>query len=381
MKNKIATLLYLKNKTIYLRLTVNGERAVISTTWKVKPSEWNPVTQRVKDKSDLSMTTNLALISILDKVNKVFLTIDNKGDTVSVKAIIEELRGTTCNMTLLKAYQFHIDNITKLNGISFADATVKKYGYSLNTLKTYLAGKDPRLSELNYKFIEDYHTYLRTKGKLQNNSASNNIKHLFRIINVAIINKWITSNPFKGFVCHYVNPVRHFLTLQDIDNLYSKKFVIERLEMVRDAFIFQIYTGLAFTDMEHLTPANIEIINGKQWIVIYRKKTGGRSAIPILPRAKAILDKYNGLLPVNSNQKMNAYLKEVGDLCGLTKPLTTHLGRHTFATTICLSNGVPIESISKMLGHTKITVTQIYAKVTDDKVCRDTEHLFSSCPA
>jgi site-specific recombinase XerD len=140
--------------------------------------------------------------------------------------------------------------------------------------------------------------------------------------------------------------------------------------------VFQIYTGLAFSDMESLTPDNIEVKNGKQWIVIHRKKTGERSAIPLLPGAKAILDKYKDVLPVSSNQKMNAYLKEIGVLCGISKNLTPHLGRHSSATSVCLSNGVPIETISKMLGHTKITVTQIYGKVTYDKVSSDMERLF-----
>jgi site-specific recombinase XerD len=373
MKNKIVTLLYLKKNTIYLRLTINGERAEISTNRKATRSEWNPLTQRVKGKCDQAQTINSALVSLLDKANRIFFNMDSNNESVSVKALIDELKGTSeSKVTLLQAYQYHIDNITKLQGISFAKATVKKYGYSLACLKKYLNGIDPRLSDLTYKFVENYHTYLRTKkDSLQNNSASNNIKHLFRIMNVALINKWITQNPFKGFVCTYVNPVRHFLTDSEIDTIYNKHFSIERLERVKDAFIFQIYTGLAFVDMESLTPDNIEVKNGKPWLIIHRKKTGGRSAIPLLPRAKAVLNKYNGKLPVNSNQKMNAYLKEIGDLCGISKNLTTHLGRHTFATSICLNNGVPIESISKMLGHTKITVTQIYAKVTDEKVLKD----------
>jgi site-specific recombinase XerD len=143
---------------------------------------------------------------------------ESNDEPVTVKALIDALKGASeSKVTLLQAYQYHIDNITKLQGISFAEATVKKYGYSLACLKKYLNGNDPRLSDLTYKFVENYHTYLRTKKDcLQNNSASNNIKHLFRIINVAIINKWIAQNPFKGFVCTYVNPVRHFLKDSEI---------------------------------------------------------------------------------------------------------------------------------------------------------------------
>jgi site-specific recombinase XerD len=219
------------------------------------------------------------------------------------------------------------------------------------------------------------------------NSATKNIKNLIRVINVSISNKWIANNPFKEFSCNYLNPNRMCLTDEEIESLYNKTFTINRLARVRDLFIFQIYTGLAYIDMAGLTEDNIEIgIDGNRWIVINRKKTGTRSSIPILPRAQEVLDKYkndpiciaeNKLLPICTNQRMNGYLKEIADICGINKPLTTHIARHTFATTITLSKGVPIETVSKMLGHTDLKTTQIYSKVVDRKIADDMKPLFT----
>ncbi|MCD4728958.1 MAG: site-specific integrase [Bacteroidales bacterium] len=198
---------------------------------------------------------------------------------------------------------------------------------------------------------------------------------------MAIANEWLQRNPFMNFKCSYKDTNRGYLTQEELDKLEAKEFSIKRLEIVRDIFIFQCYTGLAYSDVERLTPDDVSTgIDGEKWIIIYRQKTGGRSPIPILPRALEIINKYQDypenensgkLLPVKSNQKINAYLKEIGDLCGIDKNLSTHLARHTFATTVTLAHGVPIETVSKMLGHSSIRTTQIYSKVIDNKISAD----------
>jgi site-specific recombinase XerD len=208
--------------------------------------------------------------------------------------------------------------------------------------------------------------------KLQPNSAYRNIKHLYRVIKVAILNKWLSSNPFKDFPCRYKNPIRPYLTESEISKLYSQVFATDRLSKVRDLFLFQVYTGLSYSDMVALTTDNIEVgIDGKKWIIIYRTKTDTRCAIPLLPIALEILTKYNYKVPIICNQDMNRYLKEIASNCNITKTLTTHVGRHTFATTICLGHGIPIETVSKLLGHTSLVTTQIYAKITDRKTAND----------
>jgi site-specific recombinase XerD len=218
---------------------------------------------------------------------------------------------------------------------------------------------------------------MRVTEGLLHNSAAKNIKNLYKVINVAIRNRWIPDNPFKDFSCTFINPIRHYLTENEIDKLINKELPVDRLAKVRDMFVFQIYTGLSFTDMFGLTPDNIEIgVNGKEWLVSNRKKNGNRLSIPLLPRAKVIIDRYRNesaqrLLPVCSNQRFNGYLKEIADICGIKKTLTSHIGRHTFATTVTLSKGIPIETVSRLLGHTSLVTTQIYAKVTDRKVADD----------
>lgn len=385
MHNKLSTRFFLKgNKKdkqgtspIYLRITVNGDRAEVSTNKKTTARNWNQIAGRVSGNEDINTWLN----NLLTKVERIFLRLDMKEERITVGQIVDELRGKgVTQMTLFQTYNYHITCIEKLSGIDYSPSTLVKYKASFSSIKIFLNNKDIRLCDLKYKFVEDYHSFLRTTYKLQNNSASNNIKHLFRIMNISIINKWISINPFKGFSCRYIAPVKQYLTQAEINTIYKKTFKIERLNKVRDCFIFQIYTGLAFSDMQNLNKNNIEIgVDRKEWIVINRIKTGERSAIPLLPRALEMLNKYDYKLPVSSNQKTNAYLKEIADLCGISKKLTTHTGRHTFATQL-LSQGIPFESVSKLLGHSSLKSTAVYAKITDRKISVDLKPLMKSQP-
>jgi site-specific recombinase XerD len=200
------------------------------------------------------------------------------------------------------------------------------------------------------------------------------------------MNEWLDRDPFLGYQLKVRTAERGFLSNEEMQSLHEKEFGIERLNLVRDLFLFSCYTGLSYIDVFNLTKDNISIgINGKKWIFTHRQKTDNPSRIPLLPPALEILQKYSNnpaalnsskLLPIASNQKVNSYLKEIADCCGIKKKLTFHMARHTFATTITLNNNVPIESVSKMMGHTKIQTTQIYAKVLDEKISRDMEPLW-----
>lgn len=193
--------------------------------------------------------------------------------------------------------------------------------------------------------------------------------------------KWIDRDPMFGYKLKSKAVERSFLSEDEIQRIAEKQFITERLIQVRDVFLFCCFTGLAYSDVQKLKLSNItKGIDGNRWIFTNRKKTNTRSAIPLLPSAIAILDRYSNnafcinkdrAMPVSSNQKMNEYLKEIATLCEIDKPLSSHIARHTFATTVTLLNGVPIESVSKMLGHTSIRTTQIYAKVLDIKVSAD----------
>lgn len=188
---------------------------------------------------------------------------------------------------------------------------------------------------------------------------------------------WIPANPLGGFKCSYEDPQRERLTMDEIMDLYNKE-LIPRLAEVRDIYLFCCFTGYAYTDVQQLTPANIVLgIDGEKWVIKDRTKTDTPEHIPLLPIALEIVERYkdtpycklyNRLLPVNSNQRYNAYLKEIATLCGIKKHLTTHTARHTFATTVTLENDVPTETVSQMLGHRSIRTTQIYAKITQRKI-------------
>ena len=273
---------------------------------------------------------------------------------------------------LLSLYQQHIDHMVQLTGTEYAYNTVRRYKSSLNSLKRFMNFNDIGLSKLGFEFVRDYYTYLLTIEGLQPNSAFKNIKGLYRVINIALEKKLLTANPFKDFHSRYKQPIRPYLTEVEVNSLLNHKFTTPRHNAVRDLFLFQVYTGLAYIDIIKLTAKNIEVgLDGKQWIITVRHKTGTRLAIPLLPIALAIITKYDYVLPYYSNQHFNRYLKELAEICNINKKITTHVGRHTFATTVCLSQGVPIETVSKMLGHTNISTTQIYAKITDRKIAKD----------
>lgn len=274
--------------------------------------------------------------------------------------------------SLLCLYLSYIDRIRSLIGIEYAPNTLRRYQSSLNSLKRFLGDGDIKVSELTHVFASKYYYYLVTKENLQPNSAYKNIKALHRVLNYAADNNIIPANPCKRFKCKYRNPNRPYLTNEELERIQTVFFKQNYLTRVQDLFIFQCYTGLSYSDMERLTTKNIEIgVDGKKWIVIHRIKTGERVALPILPKALAILKKYRYSLPVISNQKMNSYLKKIAKDCKINKRLSTHCGRHTFATTVTLGNGIPIETVSKVLGHTNISTTQIYAKIVDSKIAKD----------
>jgi site-specific recombinase XerD len=362
---------------IYLRLTVNGVRSEISTDKRIAVALWNPVTERARGKSEPIKLLNAYLTNLQTKIDK-YLILD---DEITVHEVIKDLKGADRPiMTLFEAYRYHIESMEKLTGTVYTATTLKKYKYSFNSIQRYT--NDIRLKDLDYNFVSGYHDHMRANECLLHNSATKNIKNLYRVINIALRNDWLEYNPFKDFSCTFINPPRPYLTEVEIDKIVTKELTIDRLAKVRDIFVFQIYTGLSFIDMFELTNDNVEIgINGKEWIVASRKKNGNRIAVPLLPRAKNIIEKYRGrigakLLPVCSNQRFNGYLKEIADICGVNKNITSHIARHTFATTVCLGHGIPIETVSRLLGHTSLVTTQIYAKVTDNKVADDMQRLY-----
>jgi|TARA_R110000744_G_scaffold380185_1_gene500072 site-specific recombinase XerD len=286
---------------------------------------------------------------------------------------------------LLEIFQEHNDEVESLIGKGFSPGTAERYRTCKKHVTEYIRKKykknDIPVQDVDHKFITGFEYYLKMTRKCAHNSAIKYITNFKKIIRIAYANDWIDKDPFVNWKGKLKIVEREFLTEGEIQRIIDLKFKIKRLDQVRDIFVFCCFTGLAYADVKKLTNADIVIgSDGEKWIKTRRTKTDTRSNIPILPIALAIIEKYEDdellkekdlVLPVLSNQKMNSYIKEIADCCGIVKNLTFHLARHTFATTVTLTNGVPIESVSKMLGHTNLRTTQHYAKILDMKVGKD----------
>lgn len=301
------------------------------------------------------------------------------------------LSGISCTVrdksqkTLIEVYTEHNKRCRALIGKDFSASTVEKFDTSLNTLKAFIRYStkkdDILLKEVSRVFIQDFEFYLKAERNMQHNSALKHLKNLKKIIRIALANEWIKKDPFVGIQFKHDKIDVDFLSQDELERIKNKDFTIKRLEVVRDIFLFCAYTGLAFIDVKQLDSSHlIADGNGALWIRKPRQKTENMCNIPVIQPAKAILEKYkehpecikkNVLLPVLSNQKTNAYLKEIADLCGITKKMSSHVARHTAATTVFLANNVSIENVAKILGHSSTKMTQHYAKVLDSSILRD----------
>src|SRR5690606_7001326 len=305
---------------------------------------------------------------------------------ITAEAIKTKLTGTGDKPNLiLEVFQAHNDQLTKLIGIDYARGTLKRYETCLAHTRNFIQWKynadDLDITKLDYDFISDYEFWLKTIRKCDHNTTMKYLANFKKIVLICVKKGWLVRDPFYAYKMSKREVDRQALTSTELTRISLKEFGTERLAQVRDIFVFCCYTGLAYVDVYKLKRSEIiEGIDGGNWITIKRQKTDSPSRIPLLPPALAILKKYEDhpqvigqdrLLPVLSNQKMNSYLKEIADVCGINKAITFHLARHTFATTVTLSNGVPIESVSKMLGHSNIRTTQLYAKVVDKKISED----------
>jgi len=394
MKNSISLLFYIKrskvdrnNKTIiYLRITVNGKRSELSIQRKVSLDKWNSSAGKIKGFSNEAQEINQYIDLISNKINKIHQRFVQEDKPFTSINIIDTYLGKNENRKmLLKIFQDHNNQVEKLIGKDFAAGTALRYRTAKSHVEDYIKYEykldDIPVQEVDHKFITGLEYYLKTERNCAHNTAIKYITNFKKVIRIAYANDWISKDPFFNWKARLKTVDREFLSEEEIQNMIEKKFHISRLEQVKDIFIFSCFTGLAYADVKKLTKDNIVIgIDGNKWINTKRTKTNTISNIPVLPEAATVIEKYanhkeviygNKLLPILSNQKMNAYLKEIADLCGITKNLTFHLARHTFATTVTLTNGVPIESVSKMLGHKSLKTTQHYAKILDKKVSFD----------
>jgi len=394
MKNTFSVLFYPKRRdsdlpdkaSVYMRITVNGRRSELSINRKVNVSKWNQKAEKLSGTKEEVKDFNSYLDALRNKIYAIHQQLLRRDIKITSEAIKNSYLGVDeKQIMLLEIFQNHNEQMEMLIGKEYALSTVKKYKTAYKHVKNFLAykfkRKDIPIERLNHSFITNFEFYLKSVKNCNHNSTLKYIKNFKKIVIIALSNGWIDKDPFINYKVHVKTVEREFLSKEEIQMMLYKKLHAPRLELVRDVFIFCCYTGLSYSDVKKLTKNNlVKGIDGEMWIKTNRVKTNTPSNIPLLPTALMILDNYkdhvdviNGdvLLPVLSNQKSNAYLKEIADLCGINKNLTTHLARHTFATTITLSNGVPIESVSKMLGHKSLRTTQHYAKILDRKVSDD----------
>jgi site-specific recombinase XerD len=380
--------------TIYARVTVNGKRVNISLKRKVLLSDWDSSKGMVKGNKQNAKLLNQFLEQVRNKIYQAYEDLMRENKLITAQAIKSKFLGEDQkHKSLLELFEYH-NNIMVLK---LHKDTMKHYRTTQKYLKEFVLKNyktnDVYLKTLNYAFIVDFEQYLKLyqptdhQRKISNNTAMKHLQRLRKMVTMAFHIEWIDKDPFIRFKFSYEKREREFLSEKELLSLEEFSSSIERLNIVKDLFVFSCYTGISFIDMNSLTKDNIvKGIDGNDWIVTKRQKTNTSVKIPLLDQAKEIIVKYqdniravasNSLLPKFSNQKINSYLKEIADLCNIHKHLTFHIARHTFATTITLSNGVPIETVSKLLGHTKIATTQIYARVIERKVSEDMEILKS----
>lgn len=398
MSKRLSILFYLKkqknfingSQPVYMRITVDSKRTEISTKRDCEPAKWNSSAGRAKGTKEDIKTLNAYLDSLQTKVLNVQQQLMTESKVVSGEMIKNKIFGTEAKAhTLIAIIDQHNSGIQQLIGKGYTKSTWTKYNTTKKHILDFLQFKyhipDLTIKELKYEFINDFEFFLKAEKNIDVNTNAKYIKNLKKIIRECVIKGWLDKDPFLGYKVKHKDVEIPHLSAHELKLLEKKSFTIDRLSTVKDIFIFSCYTGMAYIDSSMLTPDNIIIgMDGKKWLVKNRQKTDIASRIPLLPSALAIIEKYKDhpkvcntgkLLPMLSNQKVNAYLKEIADVCGIKKEITFHVARHTFATTVTLSNGVPIESVSKMLGHKKLQTTQLYAKVLDCKVSEDMKAL------
>ena len=343
---------------LFARITVDGVASRFNTKLDVLPEMWDGKAGKAIGRTAEAGRINRMLSDINASLNTIYHEMQRRDNYVTAEKVKNEFLGHSENHeTILTLFQKHNEDVKQLVGISKTIATYRKYEVTRRHLAEFIQSKynlsDISIREITPMFITDFELYLRTACKCGYN----------------------TTAKFMQFF-------RGYLTEDEIKIILKNKMASERLEHVRDLFIFSCFCGLAYSDVANLRQENIrKSFDGNLWIMTKRQKTNTDVNVPLLDIPKMILKKYKGklpdgkILPIISNQKLNAYLKEIADVCGIKKNLTFHLARHTFATTTTLAKGVPIETVSKMLGHTNIETTQIYARITNNKISSDMQGL------
>ena len=371
---------------VMLRIFLGGEMTNFGTTKIfVKKSLWSNATSRLRGRTTEALSVNAALDAISTTLHGIYRKYEN-DESLSLDLIRNVFFGKNREFTsFLPVFDKFLEDIKQRVGKTISADSLQKYSVLRRHFAEFLmykySRKDIGLNEFTPAVVQDFHLYMSTVAGCAYNTSVKKVKTLKTITIYAQKRGFLLHDPFVDHHFHMEPVDRGFLTDEEILRVANKDLGIQRLELVRDIFIFSCFTGLAYIDVSNLTPDHIVTMDDKQWIMTKRQKTSVETNVLLLDIPRAIIAKYSHktyrdgkLFPILTNQKTNSYLKEIADLCGIKKKLTFHLARHTFAT-MSLSKGVPIESVSKMLGHTNIRTTQIYARITNKKIEHDMEQL------
>lgn len=381
--------------SVCMRITVNRVRVETNIRKSINPSLWNQAKECSRGKDRKSNDLNKFIDEARIRLYNIHYELKEEGLPITAEILRDKffcLEKKEESKTLIAVFQEHNDQCRQLIGKDFALITVRRYEsckrYLSELIKIKYDKEDLALKDINGEFIRAFDFYLKTEKECAQNTVIRYMKCLKKITNLSLANEWISKDPFMGIKFHEKEVNREFLTWDELQIVINNKFELPRIDLVRDVFIFCAFTGLSFIDVKQLTSEHIvKDKNGNYWIRKTRQKTKNMCNIPLLEVPLSIIKKYRGhpicekhnvLLPVPCNQKMNSYLKEIADLCGIKKNLSTHVARHSYATSVCLANGVSIENVAKMLGHSDISMTKRYARVLDQSILSDMKKVESN---
>lgn len=371
---------------IFMRITINGQRVDLCVRSYILPRFWNTSKGRAVEHSKEGKEVNRLLDAITFNLMQARRTLESDGNEITARRLLSRYLGKDKpeRHSFIEVFRAHNERCHKLSGIDFTPSTIQRYESLLRITQEFFIhtyGKeDFYLDELPSRLVEDYEFYMKTERKCAHNTVMKNLKNFKKITRIAMTNGWLKQDPFREKRIHMEKVEREFLEYHELIQMAEKHITVPRMQQVRDIFCFCCLTGLAFTDVKQLSEEHIVTdIHGMKWIRKPRQKTGNMCNIPLLDSAQEILIRYKDnaycktnhvLLPVCSNQKMNVYLKELADICGIQKKLSTHCARHTFAT-LTLSSGASIDNVAKMLGHANTQMTRHYARVLDSSIMKD----------
>ncbi|MDL2230560.1 site-specific integrase [Alistipes sp. OttesenSCG-928-L06] len=372
---------------IMVRITFKGERKQFASGMFTDPKQWDSKKQRMIGDSSEAETINNSLMVLQEKLNRAYLKMELSGEDFAVEDILREFKGETEeNQTVKGVFDIYLKRIEKQVGIDRTPATFGKYKVTLQHIQNFIKHKyhknDLPLKSLNPTFMEDFDYYMKTELRLKQVTINKSAMQFKGVIRFAVAQDFLQKDPFLNYRMPTVKRTVVFLTDEELTRMEWHRFAQKRLQQVTDCFIFCCYTGLGYHEMSTLTQAHIQKgFDGNQWIIMTRKKTQRDIAVPLLPKALEIIEEYRSderktLLPVLSNQRFNSNLKEIAEMLEINKRLTHHTARKTFASTVLLYNDVPMEIVSQLLGHSKLSTTEgHYAKVVNRKVSQAIQSL------